>query len=554
MRTLTLASLLTLAACQSSSIADIPTEQVEGYRRGYHQGPEVFHVPDAGSARFAPTLLEGFDAEAAMGTVAALDPFYREAGNEGFDAALDLVLGVLRANGFGEDEGFELRIDERALGHPAWTPRSARLSLVRADGLARDLHAFDASSDRDRCMLPAHAPSADVRGPLQTSLAQLRAGEVLVTEQRLADVLDQAQERGAAAVLSSFLRPFNEDPTGNQRHLDAIRYGRVPPGTTLPVAHISPRVYKRLAAARGATVHLVAEVALSERPLRTVIATVVGDDRAGEVVALVAHVQEPGANDNATGVAGLLEGARALRVALADGTLKRPRRSVAFIWGEEYRASEIFLETTTRRPIAGIAADMLGASKEKTGAICLLERGPDPGALTTLPPDQHTPWGASRVDPETLFPNGLAAILRCALVDVGLAAKGWQTDEHPWEGGSDHDVFLRAGVPGALVWHFTDFAYHTSLDRLEMVDPAELEKASVAVIAGALAVADAGPRDLKRFVETSLAEAETRTGAVELEGAPEEVAFQWVEWHHGSRRWIAALCAGEPLPDRYRID
>jgi aminopeptidase YwaD len=369
----------------------------------------------------------------------------------------------------------------------------------------------------------------------------------------LGTVLNAARRAGAAAVLSSHLLTFNQDPSGEERHLDAIHYGEVPPGTTLPVAHISPRIHGvvRDGMPEVTELRFVAEAQLAERPLRTVIAVVVGDERPQEVVTLVSHVQEPGANDNATGVAGLLEGARVLASLVEEGALTRPRRSLAFVWGDEYGASRVFLETTERRTVAGISADMIGASKAKTGAICLLERGPDPGAITTLPPDEHTPWGAGQVKPDTLFPNGLAVILRCAMVDVGVVAEGWETREHPWEGGSDHDVFLNAGIAGALVWHFTDFTYHTSLDRLDMVDPAELHRTAAALLVGALGVADARVTDLRRYVESAKAEGEARAGIVEIEGAPTEVAEQWVAWYQGTRAWLAALCNGEAVPDRY---
>lgn len=552
MRYVTLLALL-LAACRAPSSAEIRVDQVEGYRRGYHRGPEVFFAPGAGTDRFAAAVLEELDADAAAGTVHVVDAWYREAGNEGYDAALDNVLAGLREAGYGEDDGFELRVDERPLGHPAWTPRRARLEL-RVDDMVFVLHHFGPEDDRDRCMLPVHAPAADARGPVALSLEELDPGEVLVTDAPLRAVLDAARERDAAAVLSSHLRDFNVDPSGELQHEQAIPYGEVPVGTRLPVAHVSPAAHARVRrAAKGgdAELRLVAEVGQAEGRLRTVIATATGEERPGEVVALVAHAQEPGAGDNATGIAGLLEGARALRRAIEAGTVARPRRSVAFVWGDEYRASRVFLETTERRPVAGISADMIGASKARTGAICLLERGPDPGALTPLPPDEHTPWGAGEVRPAWLFPNGLAVILRCALVDVGVAAGGWETSEHPWEGGSDHDVFLAAGIPGALVWHFTDFTYHTSLDRPERVDPAELHRTTAALLVGALGVADARPGDLRRYVESARAEAEARAGAAELEGAPVQVAEQWVEWYGGARRWLAALCAGETPPDRF---
>ena len=47
-----------------------------------------------------------------------------------------------------------------------------------------------------------------------------------------------------------------------------------------------------------------------------------------ERIVLTAHVQEPGANDNASGVATLVEMARALRLGIASGQIPPPKRTL----------------------------------------------------------------------------------------------------------------------------------------------------------------------------------------------------------------------------------
>jgi hypothetical protein len=264
---------------------------------------------------------------------------------------------------------------------------------------------------------------------------------------------------------------------------------------------------------------------------------------------MVSHIQELGANDNASGVAGLLEGARSLAELLEAEKLPWPQRSLVFIWGDEFRQTSTWLEHTSLTPVAGISSDMTGQSKE-TGAIALLERMPDPGALYTLPPDAHTPWGAGEVDSENLKPAGLAVIARCAMIDVGLIEGGnWDCADHPWEGGSDHDIFNDAGVPAVLFWHFTDFTYHTSLDRMGFLDPTEMRRTGVAILATALAVADPEPADLDRYLKSLAIEEEVRVAAAE-EVEDEKLVALWRLWCRGARNWLRKECLGidEDLP------
>ena len=217
---------------------------------------------------------------------------------------------------------------------------------------------------------------------------------------------------------------------------------------------------------------------------------------------------------------------------------------------DEFRQSESWLDSTTLKPIAGISSDMTGQSRKETGAKALLERNYDPGALKPLLPDKHTPWGAGQVDPDEIAPNGLAVIARCAMADVSMLEGGtWLTAEHPWEGGSDHDKFIDRGIPAVLLWHFTDFAYHTSLDRLKFVDPEEMRRTGVALLATGLAVANAGASDLDRFVRALERERQVRIAAAE--GAKDrELAQHWEKWCVGTREWLRNLCLGidETIP------
>jgi len=511
-----------------------------------HHGPAV--APgSSGPARYVASIYDAFDPDKAMRDAAFFDGFFRTPGGEGYELCLKRLEERLRAEGFGSDRRLALDVLETTMDHPSWTPRSASLILRADDSRAEVLQAFSRPGDVHRVMLPINAPSADVEGRPVFQLDQVVANTILVTEALpTRSIIRRAQKRGAVAILSSNLFSFTVDPTGAGRHEDAIRFTTVAPGTTLPIAQISPRVHNRIAAAVEASADawlaFTADVEFGSKILRTLVATVVGRNRPGETIAIASHLQEPGAGDNASGNAGLLESACSLVRLLKAEKVAWPSRSVTFIWGDEIKQSRLWLAQTKRTTIAAISADMLGQSPTNTGSIALLERMQDPGALVTLEPDSHTPWGAGEVIEEDLHPNGLALIARSALADVATHVGGWRTSENPWEGGSDHDVFLDAGIPAVLIWHFTDFTYHTSLDRLEMLDPEELRRSCAVVLATALATADPVAGDLERYLASNELELELRLEAAEAAGES-EVAEQWKEWCAGAAEWLRAQCA-----------
>jgi hypothetical protein len=520
-----------------------------------HTGPGVSQR-NSGTARFAPRVFDSFSAENALATTAFADRYYREPANDGFEAVIDHVVSELRAAGYGASDGKTLEVLETPLKTPAWTPKSARLELVGQKS-SRVLHSFSKPEDRDRTMLPCNAPStAGVEGRLVTALDALEPGCVLLADAALSTkLLTEAKERGAVLVIAADLANYTVDPKDKgERHKDAIGYRHVSYPPIMPVVQVSPRTAATLREAlqkqRETRVHFACEVSFDERPLRTVVATVVGAKKPDDCVALAAHVQEPGACDNASGVGTLLEAARVAAHTTMVHELDVPARSVCFVFGDEMAQSRIFLDHTKRRCIAALVADMTGESAKETGAKALLERTPDPAALKMLAPDRHTDWtkgDQATAEKDDVVPNGLAVIARCALFDVAVLSKGWKTEEHPYEGGSDHSVFLARGVPAVLFWHFTDFAYHTSLDRLENVDAGEMKRTGTALLSAALAIADARPPDLDRYLDTLQHESQLRLKAAHDAG-DDELEQDWKKWISGSRLWLRALCLGADFP------
>jgi hypothetical protein len=523
----------------------------------WHTGPPV-EVGDTGTARFVRPLHEGFRPARAMELVTYIDRFYRAPANEGFDEVLERLDQELRAAGFGGADK-RLGLEFLQAGEvDAWTPISGKLVLLVDGEEPHTLHAFTKSEEVDRVMLPVNSPSVELKAEVALSLSDLRQGMVLVTGVRAEQVMMRARNGGAAAIVSAYLYDFNEDPFGTKRHLNAIQFATLPPGNTFPVVQISPHSKELIEEAvdrarnRGAKVRLEirTEVRTEKRPLRTLMATIQGGRHADQAIAMVSHVQEPGACDNASGVAGLVEGARSLVEALNSKKLSWPERTLVFLWGDEFRQSECWLDSTKMKPVIGISSDMTGESLEKTNARALLERNYDPGTQRVLGPDSHTPWGAGQVDPADIVPNGLAVIARCAMADVSMLEGGtWKSADHPWEGGSDHDKFIKRGIPAVLFWHFTDFAYHTSLDRLQFVDPEEMRRTGVALLATALGVSSAAPQDLDRYLRSLDREEAVRVSAAKEVGDA-KLETGWHEWCVGTREWLRNLCLGidEKLP------
>lgn len=251
------------------------------------------------------------------------------------------------------------------------------------------------------------------------------------------------------------------------------------------------------------------------------MAEIKGASKPDERVILCAHVQEPGSNDNATGVASLLGLATTLKKMVDSGAIARPERTITFLWGDEMNLATLWLNShpdEKAKVISALDMDMVGEDPDKTGGVMRIEKTPDPSAkynytLDTLPwetdsyydetfadpdgqfirlPDSHTLWGADSYEgmfQEGFFLNDL--YMYAAQGVINYHDSGFRVDVCPYEGGSDHSRFLAQNVPALLTWHFTDYTYHSSVDTLNMSSAREMENVSITTMATALMIANA---------------------------------------------------------------
>ena len=251
------------------------------------------------------------------------------------------------------------------------------------------------------------------------------------------------------------------------------------------------------------------------------MAEIKGASKPDERVIICAHVQEPGSNDNATGVASLLGLATALKKMVDSGAIARPERTITFLWGDEMNLATLWLNShpdEKAKVISALDMDMVGEDPDKTGGVMRIEKTPDPSAkynytLDILPwetdsyydetfadpdgqfvrlPDSHTLWGAGSYEgmfQEGFFLNDL--YMYAAQGVINYHDSGFRVDVCPYEGGSDHSRFLAQNVPALLTWHLTDYTYHSSVDTLNMSSAREMENVSITTMATALMIANA---------------------------------------------------------------
>lgn len=461
-----------------------------------------------------------YSGDSAFQTVAYLDQYVRWPGNRGFDASIAHIVQRLEAAGYVAEasaratDRLVFRVERYPMAAPAWEPRDASVML---DGDSAPLLRFATNRNMlatNSFSTPtggAHAELVDGgRGtPAELDALDLR-GKIVFAETSVGRLFTEAVVRRGAVGVLAYALPAYLQP---ERNRQSIQFGGIPRDTLRRAWGIAlsyearERLRAALATARDAgrplRVRVQTEVTWTPDAVeQAVIAEVRGRSLPTERFVFSAHVQEPGANDNASGVGAQVEMAR-VAAELVRGNAVRLERTITFLWGLEIRSTDRYIKQDSVRADGirwGLSLDMVGEDTEKTGGTFLIEKMPDPSAVWTRGDDRHTEWGGSPLPKERIvahFFNDFAL----ARAQEQAATSGWVVRTNPYEGGSDHTPFLSAKKPGLLFWHFTDQFYHTDGDRLDKVSPAELRNVGITALVSALALTTADGAMVRGLVE-----------------------------------------------------
>jgi aminopeptidase YwaD len=459
--------------------------------------------PPAVQRAFALTR-PAFSGVRARDVVAFMDQYFRVPGNTGFNASIHHVEEILRTAGYVEEsmarpsDRLTYRIEHRPRNAPAWDPEDASVSIIgeREPVLRyatnRNMLAINSFSTPDTGVV---AEVVDVgRGTAAEYDRASVAGRIVLADGNVGRVFAEAvQRRGAVGVLTYSLPAYTQPQT----HRHSIQFGSVPFDSTkrrwgIPLS-LDAVERLRAALARGPTkVRVTTRTRLFASDELTLVADVHGSVAPDERFVLSAHVQEPGANDNASGVGTLSEMARVLGGLVKQGQID-PKRTITMLFGNEISQTQNYLaadSSRTRRVLWGLSLDMVGEDTRQTGGTFLIEKMPDPSAVWTRGDDHHTEWGGSALSKEQIRPHYFNDFLLARCLDQA-ATTGWVVRTNPFEGGSDHTPFLEFGRPGVLFWHFTDVYYHTDGDRLDKVSAATMANVGNAALVSVLTLTSA---------------------------------------------------------------
>ncbi|MBC7615501.1 MAG: M28 family peptidase [Pedobacter sp.] len=438
---------------------------------------------------------KNFNEKNAYNTTAFVEKYFRVPGNTGFNSSIHYVEDILKKAGYVEQKSNEFeapltyRIEKRPMKRNTWEPENASVQIV---GESLPLIAYQTN----RNMIPINCPSTPIggvtaevifvdKGTAANFEGKDLKGKIVFGEVSTGRLLSAAIKAGAIGAMGYSMPKYTQPEV----HQTSIQFGSMQANAGIWSLFLSYGVKEKLkAACLKGKVELKVEITTKTYPSEelTIVANVKGSLKPNERFVYSAHVQEPGANDNATGVGTLAEMARLTATLLKSGKFK-PQRTLTFLWGDEIVSTGRYITEDKKRAkgiLWGMSLDMVGEDTQKTGGSFLLEKMPDPSAIWTRGTDKHSEWGAGNVQEKDLFPHYFNDFIFDICKMQGKFAN-WTVNYNPFEGGSDHTPFLQHKIPGLLMWHFTDVFYHTDNDRIDKVSATTMKNVGISALTAA---------------------------------------------------------------------
>ncbi len=462
-----------------------------------------------------------YSGDLAYETTAYLEQFWRIAGNSGFNNSIDFITQKLETAGYVNEENasqsdrFTYRIEEYPMQNPTWEPIDATILF---EGEITPLLSF--SSNRN--MICINSVSTDKTAEVlyieaMEDLDEIDVkGKIVYAEIHPYRLFQKAiVEKGAIGLLS-YSNPSYLQPQKNKTSIQfrSIPYIKDNNAWGIALSYEANQKLKKKLSEGVTKLKVNIETKIYESTELTVVASIKGNKLQNEGMVFSAHVQEPGANDNASGVGVQLE--MAIRAKeLIDSEKIDNERTLTFLFGDEIVSTRRYVaDSTHNNPQIkwGISLDMVGENTAISGGSFLIEKMPDPSAIWTRGEDKHTEWGGSVMGKEQMKPHYLNDLVLDIMKKQAIKTN-WEVNTNPFEGGSDHVPFLRADIPSVLFWHFTDQFYHTDNDRLDKVSKETLKNVGIGSLVSAFTLVNSDEEKASEMIELLMRNAKDRLNA-----------------------------------------
>ncbi|WP_297436470.1 DUF4910 domain-containing protein [Thermococcus sp.] len=356
----------------------------------------------------------------------------------------------------------------------------------------------------------AHSPGGSFKGDVFPILRdedwKLAKGRVVLVGKSWREAYRKANESGAVAFIAYREGTGNAVPyIGLFLTKEDMEWARIP-AFAVPETWAREAISKVLSGGRVEASGSI-EVEVREHQVLPILYAEIGKP---PFILFTAHLchPKPGANDNASGSATLVELARVLNALYRDSF----RFGFAFLWVPEYYGTQAFIErhADLNRYYAVVNLDMVAGSWDRAGSTLMLVRTPL-SRFSVVSGLMEYFLGMTNAVGESLSGSPLPKL---------------RFKSYPYEMGSDHDVFNFFGVPAVMSITWPDRFYHSSEDTVDKVSKESVEVIGRAVTAAALALAEAGEDELGRFARGY---AMKYLGELGMEGNT-EVAEKLVMW------------------------
>jgi hypothetical protein len=235
-----------------------------------------------------------------------------------------------------------------------------------------------------------------------------------------------------------------------------------------------------------------------------IVSAIIPGSSGDEEIVFTCHLchQKPGANDNASGAAAILEIARALNSLIRRGDIERPRRTIRFIWPPEINGTLVYFAEhpdIVKRMKAAVHLDMVGGNYSITRSVLHVTHTPAslPSAVNTVMDifAEYAIAGSLKAASGAGFED--------ALIQPGGSKESLVADITPYEMGSDHDVYQEGSfrIPTVYLRDWPDVFIHTNNDKPENIEPTKIKRSSFIAAACGYFLARANGVDAARLAD-----------------------------------------------------